>query len=69
MAYKYKEHPSLIYKSVNALKHCSDSALVSWVFFFNKKYLCKLVYILLYLHNKFHNIFTIIDVGECAKAL
>ena len=33
-----------------------------FVFFFSLKYLCKLAYILLYWHNKFHNIFTIIDV-------
>ena len=77
---------------VNALKHCSYNALVSWAaffsqvlnsnynakehcrynsysfFFFPFKYLCKLVYILLYWHNKFHNIFTIIDMSISYKS-
>ena len=56
--------------------YCScNSALVSWVppffflfnnrfvYFFSFKYWCKLTFILLYWHNKFHNIFTIIDVS------
>ena len=38
-------------------------------FLFSFKYLCKFVYILLYWQNKFHNIFIIIDVRKCAKAL
>ena len=33
------------------------------LFFFSFKYWCKLTFILLYWHNKFHNIFTIIDVS------
>ena len=37
-------------------------------FFFPFKYLCKLVYILLYWHNKFYNIFTIIDVSISYKS-
>ena len=61
--------------------HCScNSALVSWffffffffnswfVFFFSFKYWCKLTFILLYWHNKFHNIFTIIDVSISYKS-
>ena len=39
------------------------SAMYSSYIFFPFKYLCKLVYILLYWYNEFHNIFTIIDVS------
>ena len=38
------------------------------VFFFPFKYLCKLIYILLYWYNKFHNIFTIIYVSISYKS-
>ena len=61
-------------------KYCScNSALVSWVprffflfnnrfvYFFSFKYWCKLTFILLYWHNKFHSIFTIIDVSISYK--
>ena len=41
--------------------------VIGLCFFFSFKYLCKLVYILLYRHNKFHNIFTIIDVSISYK--
>ena len=68
----------------NALKHYNYNALVLWatvatvifffssnrfvIFFFPFKYLCKLVYILLYWHKKFHNIFTIIDMSISYKS-
>ena len=42
---------------------------LSFVFFFSFKYLCKLqAYILLYWHNKFYNIFTIIKVSISYKS-
>ena len=43
--------------------------VIGLCFFFPFKYLCKLLYILLYLRRKIYNIFTIIDVRECVKAL
>ena len=55
--------------------YCSYSFFFSLIiglcffFLFSFKYLCKFVYILLYWQNKFHNIFIIIDVRKCAKAL
>ena len=39
-----------------------------FVFFFSFKYWCKLTFILLYWHNKFHNIFTIIDMSIYYKS-
>ena len=39
-----------------------------FVFFFSFKYWCKLTFILLYWHNKFHNIFKIIDVSISYKS-
>ena len=41
--------------------------VIGFFFFFLFKYWCKLTFILLYWHNKFHNIFTIIDVSISYK--
>ena len=41
--------------------------VIGLFFFFLFKYWCKLTFILLYWHNKFHNIFTIIDVSISYK--
>ena len=54
--------------------HCNYNSYISFfsnllVFFSPFKYLWKLVYILLYWQNKFHDIFTIINVHKCAKVL
>ena len=58
----------------NAKCHCNYNSYISFfsnlfVFFSPFKYLWKLVYILLYWQNKFHDIFTIINVRKCAKVL
>ena len=42
--------------------------IIGLCFFFSFKYLYKLAYILLYWHNKFHNIFTIIEVSISYKS-
>ena len=43
-------------------------SVIGLCFFFSFKYWCKLTFILLYWHNKFHNIFTIIDVSISYKS-
>ena len=67
--------PQVLNSNYSAKWHCSYSSYIFFfpviglfVFFFPFKYLCKLLYILLYWYNKFHNIFTIIDVPISYKS-
>ena len=70
--------PQVLNNNYSAKWHCSYN---SYIFFFFPvigflcvcvcfpfKYLCKLIYILLYWYNKFHNIFTIIYVSISYKS-
>ena len=70
--------------AATVLRHCASRVLTlcstitatvffffpsnQFVYFFSFKYWCKLTFILLYWHSKFHNIFTIIEVSISYKS-